>query len=147
MNTHKYQSYLIALGVLAIIWTLGSWYWYVCPIKGFCRAPHMPVAAAPKAPASQEDCSKYLQGQIKIDLQNDPAQVEKLQRFLDKNQGENLTVTGTYTPADEAAVKRFQVKYRHDVLDPWGYPNPTGYIYKTTREKINELYCAGSDRY
>lgn len=144
MNTKQYQPYLVALGVFAAVWTLGSWYWYVCPIKGFCKAPQ--AAAVPKA-LGTGDCSQYLQGQIKLDLANESVEVTKLQRFLNRNQGESLTETGVYTQVDEAAVRRFQVKYRHDVLDPWGYPNPTGYVYKTTREKINELYCAGSDRY
>ena len=39
------------------------------------------------------------------------------------------------------AVVRFQNKYNGDVLSPWGLQTDTGYVYLTTRKKINEIYC------
>jgi len=37
----------------------------------------------------------------------------------------------------------FKKRYTDDVLLPWGYSSnePTGYVYYTTRKKINEIYC------
>ena len=35
----------------------------------------------------------------------------------------------------------FQNKYGNDVLSPWGLESDTGYVYLTTRKKINEIYC------
>ena len=39
------------------------------------------------------------------------------------------------------AVRMFQDKYKKDVLDSWNLPSNTGYVYYTTKKKINENYC------
>jgi hypothetical protein len=54
-----------------------------------------------------------------------------------------LQLSGVYDAATLDAVKKFQVKYASDVLTPWGISEPTGYVYLTTRKKINELFCGG----
>ena len=43
-------------------------------------------------------------------------------------------------------MRAFQVKYADDVLIPWGLgaDEPTGYVYYTTRKKINEIFCGRS---
>jgi len=42
-----------------------------------------------------------------------------------------------------SAVILFQEKYKKDILEPWGLQTGTGYVGKTTRTKLNELYgCA-----
>jgi hypothetical protein len=133
----KHRLVLIAL---LVVWALGSWYWYVCPIKGFCGARPAPTQAVVREAAP---CAGYLTGSIHRGWQNDAAEVAKLQTFLNTYAGEDLSVTGTYGAADEAAVRRFQEKYRDEVLTPWGKSQPTGYVYSTTRAKINQLYCEG----
>src|SRR3989344_2908082 len=89
-------------------------------------------------------------------LPNDPVQVKKLQQFLNSDPATQLAIvgpgspgneTGFFGPLTDAAVRKFQVKYAKDVLEPWnpfGLINhyPTGYVYKTTLRKINLVYCA-----
>ncbi|HVW82931.1 MAG TPA: hypothetical protein VHC68_03245 [Candidatus Paceibacterota bacterium] len=99
-----------------------------------------PAAAPPPAPLA---CAPYLTGYLGAGEGNDPAQVTLLQRFLDEQEGETLAVNGRYDAATLAAVKRFQEKYASDILAPWGYDRPTGLVYYTTVEEINNLACAG----
>lgn len=94
-------------------------------------------------------CStEYLSKYIKYGAENDPAEVMKLQIFLNKFQGANLPITGIYGPQTREAVNRFQLAHNTFVLAPWkdaGFdqnPNtPTGYVYQTTRRWINLLEC------
>jgi len=87
-------------------------------------------------------CAPYMTGHIQLNSpDNDPAEVRKLETFLNEKQGENLIVDGVYGQADFEAVKRFQAKYSHEVLDIWGLNAPTGYVYITTLNKINSFYC------
>jgi uncharacterized repeat protein (TIGR01451 family) len=94
-------------------------------------------------------CGLYLTSYIHPDRQNlnDPAQVTKLQTFLNMNLGLNLPVTGYYGSETIAAVDQFQVKYHIEVLKPWlslGLPTqftPTSYVYQTTQRWINLIMC------
>ncbi|MEZ4200024.1 MAG: hypothetical protein R3B69_00240 [Candidatus Paceibacterota bacterium] len=74
----------------------------------------------------------------------------KLQYFLRAEMVTDLLLTGTFDAATDAAVRSFQGKYQPEVLQPWadiGYGDgtPTGYVYKTTRWKINNIVCPGSE--
>ena len=91
-------------------------------------------------PAPAEECN-YLLEYIKLGADNNPVEVEKLERFLNEFEGENLLVNGIYEQVDFDAVSRFQEKYLGDVLAPWSHNKATGYVYITTKKKINELYC------
>ena len=86
-------------------------------------------------------CTPYLTTYLRIGLHNDPAQVKKLQIFLNSNLGINLPTTGFFGPLTLAAVKQFQLKYAAQILSPWGIESPTGYVYKTTVAEINALAC------
>jgi hypothetical protein len=85
-------------------------------------------------------CS-YLRDYLKIDWNNDPVEVLKLQFFLNKFEGENLSFTNVFDESTFGAVQRFQNKYFDDILKPWGHTAPTGFVYITTKKKINEIYC------
>lgn len=89
----------------------------------------------------QNQCEPYILKYIKLDAKNDPAEVRKLQVFLNDYEDEKLTVDGKYKQVDYNAVKRFQSKYSSDVLSPWNTQLPTGYVYKTTITKINQIIC------
>jgi len=97
---------------------------------------------APKENTNTQICSPYLQDTIGASSTNDPEEVRKLQRFLNDNLSLNLDVDGTYDQDDVEAVKIFQSKYKTSVLEIWGLSEPTGYVGRTTRLKINSLNCA-----
>jgi len=71
-----------------------------------------------------------------------------LQKFLNKSADTRVSVSGAgapgletqyYGPATAAAVSKFQVKYRAEVLTPSGLVNPTGFFGPSTRAKANAL--------
>jgi len=72
---------------------------------------------------------------------NNP-EVKLIQAFLSKELGIILPVSGMYGPQTEQAVRKFQMKYSKDILEPWDPPYPvksTGFWYKTTSMKANQL--------
>ncbi len=88
-------------------------------------------------------CTQEITSYMKIGQYNDPAQVKKLQEYLNSREGERLAVTGVFDFTTEAAVKRYQQKYARDILYPWGMYQPSGYVYKTTINHINRQLCSG----
>lgn len=76
------------------------------------------------------------------------ADVKRLQIFLNQDPETRLDnkwvgspgkETNFFGPKTWAAVRRFQEKYGKDILSPWGLIRGTGYVGKTTLNKINEL--------
>lgn len=86
-------------------------------------------------------CGPFLNAYLRMGRDNDPDEVRKLQTFLNEEIQAGLPVTGFFGPLTHAAVMKFQTKYASDILTPWGISEPTGYVYLTTRKKINEIYC------
>lgn len=94
-----------------------------------------PEAAAPLA-------CEYLKEYLRLGANNNPTEVTKLQLFLKNYDGAaNLQVTGFFDVTTDKAVRSFQDKYKKDVLEAWNLPSNTGYVYYTTKKKINEIYC------
>ena len=91
---------------------------------------------------SNNNCD-YLTDDLRIDMNNDSQQVYKLQAFLQAYAYDYVDLTGTFDEATLRAVRAFQTRHANDILEPWGYEadESTGYVYITTRQKINELYC------
>ncbi|MEK7576492.1 MAG: peptidoglycan-binding domain-containing protein [Patescibacteria group bacterium] len=95
-----------------------------------------------------ESCGMYLTEYIKFGAKNNPEEVKKLQKFLNKHLGLSLAESGFYDIKTRDAVNQFQLKYSNEVLLPWvshGLPSikiPTGYVFKTTRRWINMLECS-----
>lgn len=77
---------------------------------------------------SQETSSTILPLNITPQRSNHPADVIKLQQFLNDHEGESLEITGIYDGATQNAVKRFQVKYASEILSPLGLRIPTGNV-------------------
>ncbi|MGM0629520.1 MAG: peptidoglycan-binding domain-containing protein, partial [Patescibacteria group bacterium] len=90
-----------------------------------------------------EDAPKcsYLEDYLRIDLDNDPIEVLKLQVFLNEFEGIDTPVTGTFDQATYDSVVEFQERYFGKVLQPWGHTSGTGYVYITTKKLINEIVC------
>lgn len=72
--------------------------------------------------------------------------VMKLQQFLNADPDTRVAATGAgsvgaetefYGPATAAAVSKFQVKYRSEILSPAGLVNPTGYFGPSSRTSAN----------
>ena len=93
---------------------------------------------------STDSSCYYLRDYLRKDFSNNPVEVEKLQIFLRDLEGfANLKVTGVYDDATIAAVDAFQIRYKDEVLIPWGYDGAKGtdYAYILTKKKVNEIYC------
>ena len=86
-------------------------------------------------------CDQYLTKFIKFGGTNDPEQVTRLQKVLKDFEGADVAEDGVYDRRTLAAVHAFQTKYAADILAPWGEKKSTGYVYLTTRKKVNEIYC------
>jgi len=86
---------------------------------------------------------------MRLGAKNDPAEVRKLQIFLNgQNLGITLPVTGFFGIQTDKAVRAFQLKFAEQILGPWVdaglYPSKsiaTGYVYKTTLRWINMQIC------
>ncbi|MEX2368812.1 MAG: peptidoglycan-binding domain-containing protein, partial [Candidatus Paceibacterota bacterium] len=88
--------------------------------------------------------SLYLEDHLRIDFDNDPEEVLRLQSFLKTYEGyDYVSLSGTFDESTLRAVEAFQTRYAGDILTPWGYQadEATGYVYITTKQKINEIYC------
>jgi hypothetical protein len=72
-------------------------------------------------------------------VEESKVEVTKWQNFLNEILGLKLKVNGTYDKATVNAVNQFQVLFASDILTPWGLKKPTGYTYKTTRMKANQM--------
>ncbi|MDB5225503.1 MAG: exported protein of unknown function [Candidatus Adlerbacteria bacterium] len=73
---------------------------------------------------------------------NDTEEVKLLQTFLGAHMNTTVAVTGLFGVETDAVVKKFQSQYADEVLAPWGLSEPTGWVYKLTQWKINQITCA-----
>lgn len=85
-------------------------------------------------------CETPLVWPIEFGKNNNIGQVELLEEFL-LSRGEEITADGKYDQQDFEAVKRFQLEYKEEILDPWGVTEPTGFVFRTTVKQINEIAC------
>lgn len=91
---------------------------------------------------AQDVCSFAIDTYMRKGHKNNADQVKVLQgQVLNVLMNAGLVVDGVYGSKTEAAVKAFQMKYKADILDPWGIVNPTGIFYKTTLVKAKNLIC------
>jgi len=89
-------------------------------------------------------CDQYIHSFMRYGTVNSHSEVMRLQSFLNTFESANIDVTGVFDTATEAAVRDFQQKYADEILAPWGISHNSGFVYLTTRKKINELYCNNS---
>ena len=92
---------------------------------------------------SENFCRAHITQYLRKGANNDPAEVSKLQSFLVDQEGfSSVQVNGIFDDATDAAVRAFQEKHAKTVLGPWAIQKGTGYVYRTTTKRINDLYCA-----
>ena len=91
----------------------------------------------------------FLRDYMQIGWDNNPWEVIKLQLFLSMVMGYDNPITGIFDRATDLNVKRFQNTFHAEVLTPWfdaqivPHREPTGFVYKTTKWKINDIVCPG----
>ncbi len=74
------------------------------------------------------------------DGDGDTTEVAFLQEFLNEHMGLGLVVDGVFGKSTRTAVHAFQQLYHSDIILPWGLSGrTTGWFYKTTRIKANEI--------
>jgi len=107
------------------------------------------LGATTEALSLPASCVPYLRDDMKFGKKNDAEQVMLLQTFLNEEVGAGLPVTGFFGKLTHGSVKKFQVKYHKEILQPWldaGYSGielreGSGRVYKTTKRHINMLKC------
>lgn len=100
------------------------------------------VVEDPNVMMVKQECTDIVSKAISLWWSNnDETEVSALENFLNETQWETLEINGRFNQQDFEAVKRFQLKYREDILDPWQIESPTGYVYTTTIKKINDIHC------
>lgn len=98
--------------------------------------------------ANGESCDRYLTAFIRSGRTNDEEQVKRLQYVLREFEGaSSVEVNGVYDTATLSMVHAFQSKYASEILAPWGISKSTGYVYLTTRKKVNEIYCRDTNQF
>ncbi len=111
-------------------------------------------APAPLVLGASTDTCPFLVDYMQMGAENDPMEVMKLQLFLnifkDMFGGTANPVTGTFGIITDTNVKKFQETFKDDILQPWfnqgivGHTKPTGFVYKTTLWKINDIVCGAT---
>lgn len=66
-------------------------------------------------------------------------EVVKIQEFLNRELNTNLIIDGQYDYPTKNAVRDFQTKYRGDILSIWNLQYASGWWYKSTIKKANDL--------
>lgn len=110
------------------------------------------IAGASTGPQGQvlgatASCGMYLNEYLKKGGKNNSEEVKKLQTFLNNYLNLSLPVTGFFGPQTFAAVIKFQQSEADLVLSPWvgitlkNNKKGTGYVYKTTKTRINNIMC------
>ncbi len=92
-------------------------------------------------------CSPYLTAYLRQGYDNNPSEVIKLQKFLKEHVSSEVLVTGIFDNTTRVAVENFQQQYKEDILTPWNMTISSGYVYYTTKKKINEIMCEGKTNF
>ena len=103
--------------------------------------------------ATTEGFCPFLKDYLHINMQNNPTEVNKAKAFFNSYLGKALILDGVFDKDMFAAAVEFQNMFSGDVLDTWVEEfaflddNATGYIYQTTKWKINSILCPGYEAF
>jgi hypothetical protein len=94
---------------------------------------------APLVTEPKTECPKFTQYLKKgnRDGSNGITEVSKVQNFLNKHFGANISVDGVFGTETYRAVNDFQSTYFSNILLPWKLSHPTGWWYESTRHFAN----------
>ena len=93
--------------------------------------------------SKSKKCEPIITSYIKLNSkQNDIENVKRMQIFFRDDLNYKNKVTGFYGSETFSLVKKFQLEYAEDVLKPWKLKKGTGWVYITTKKKINDIYCS-----
>ena len=83
----------------------------------------------------------YLTDYLHVNAINNPVQMIRLQAYLMAWEDADVVLNARFDDLTLKAVMDYQAKYREEILAPWGGIDPTGYVYITTRNHVNETVC------
>lgn len=95
-------------------------------------------------------CDLFLEKYLTAGQKDDIEQIVRLQVFL-RAQGLLNFINGKFDIVTEDAVRKFQLIYKEEVLNPWvelgilEQDETTGDVHRTTRWKINNMMCRGAE--
>lgn len=92
-------------------------------------------------------CSPYLNAYLRQGYDNNADEVRKLQTFLKEHVSTDIVVSGIFDDTTRIAVENFQQQYKEDILTPWNVTESSGYVYYTTKKKINEIMCDNQTKF
>lgn len=96
---------------------------------------------------ASSSCDAYLTSFIARDTQAPTDQIHRLQRFINDFTPYTIPINEAFDTNTENAVREFQREHASEILEPWGLSEPTGNVYLTTKKKINDMYCAGTQTF
>jgi hypothetical protein len=137
-STNVYNHSMVVSGIPSAIAT------YYRPISSMVSetVTGIELTRTPEISTATPAACEYLKEYMRLGANNNPTEVTKLQLFLKNyDNAADLQVTGFFDVTTDKAVRAFQDRYKKDVLDAWDLPSNTGYVYYTTKKKINEIYC------
>lgn len=114
--------------------------------------------ACPPSAGAEGDCRRGLREKVinkspsfqfksYLKKNSQGTEVQELQRCLAMFEDvyPEAEVSGYFGEKTEAAVIKFQEKYKEEILEPWGFSKGTGIVSKTTRSKLNEVCFDSKD--
>lgn len=151
--------------IFFIIWVFISSYWYVCGVKNFCSFNmnlegieqnkyrngasifysnsnyinniNNERSVEKRVVSMKVSCTSYIKDYLGKGNINKKNEVAKLQNFLNEFEGNLLFIDGFFGSKTKSALIEFQRKNNLDEKEGV----VLGFVKKTTRTKINEIYC------
>lgn len=102
---------------------------------------------------STSQCGMLIKDYLRMGEVNNPYEVTKLQAFLLGQGYFTVSMNGMFDAATDSAVRAYQEVHRAEILTPWVTAgiltevNPSGWVYKLTRWKMNNTVCPGGEAY
>lgn len=127
----------------------GGWGYFVLPVVSTSTTTVIATTSPKVSPdviltTNGSTCSTRIALSSPVDygLKNNKEDVKKLETFLNTYEGTKLKVDGIYAKEDYNAVKKWQAKYKANILTPMKLKNPTGTVYTSSMRQIERQTTA-----